>query len=129
MDRENANNETWNKKRIFIVFFLIILFGIGAYFFKTEILGEKINFFATKSPKIPESVKGVSVKDEGPSLNIQKAVKEKIEDLKQRASGIDVAEIASSSPQIQKLIKDLSSIKDYPANQAKEICEKVCGNL
>ena len=129
MERENVTQATWNKKRIFIAIFLIILIGIGAYFFKKNILEEKINLFATKSPKIPESVKGVNVKEDQPSTNIQKAVKEKIEELRQRASGIDVTEIASSSPQIQKLIRDLSSIKDYPVNQAKEICEKVCGNL
>lgn len=129
MDNENIPRESWNKRRIFIAVFLLILLGVGGYIFKTEILGEKINLFTKKSSKTSESVKGVSVEKNQPSVNIQKAVKEKIEALKEQALGLDVADIASSSPQIQKLIKDLSSIRDYPANQAKEICEKVCGNL
>lgn len=129
MDNENATGQTWNKKRIFIAFFLIMLLGIGAYFFKTKIL----------SSESPKSVKGMSVEENKSSktneakIDIQEAVKdtvkEKLEELRKEAMKIDVAEIASSSPQIQKLIKDISSIKDYPANQAKEICEKVCGNL
>ncbi|MEK7517556.1 MAG: hypothetical protein AAB583_03320 [Patescibacteria group bacterium] len=132
MDNENAKNAIWNKKRIFIAFFLIILFGIGVYFYKTEILGEKISFFTRKASEKPsessKSVRGANVK-EVPSIDIQKVLKEKIEELKLEASKIDVAEIASSSPQIQKLIKDIGSFRDYPANQAKEICQKICGNL
>ena len=139
MDTENDSPSTWNKKRIFIAIFLLILLGIGAYFFKTKILGEKLSIFATKFSELSKSVKGVNINEnKSPKTNeakidIQKAVKdtvkEKIEELRKEALKIDVAEIASSSPQIQKLIKDLSSIKDYPANQAKEICEKVCGRL
>jgi len=128
MDKENAVQGSWNKKRIIIAIILLMLLGVGAYFFKTKIL----------SSEPPKSVKGVSVKENKSSegeekIDIQEAVKDtvkkKLEDLKKEAMKIDVAEIASSSPQIQKLIKDLSSIRDYPANQAKEICEKVCGNL
>ena len=129
MDKENTTQESWNKKRIFVTLIMLMLLGVGAYFFKTEILGEAINFLTAKPSKAPESVKGVSINEGQPSIDIQKAVREKIEDLAKEASKIDVQDIASSSPQIQKLIKDLSSIKDYPANQAKEICEKVCGNL
>ena len=129
MDKENTGEGSWNKKRIIIAIILLMFLGVGAYFFKTKIL----------SSESPKSVKGVSVEEEKSSsadeakIDIQKAVKdtvkEKLEELKKEASKIDVSEIASSSPQIQKLIKDLSSIRDYPANQAKEICEKVCGNL
>lgn len=125
MDKENATQQTWNKKRIFIAFFLIMLLGIGAYFFKTKIL----------SSESRESVKGISVEENKSEatteakIDIQKALREKIEELKQEASKLDITEIASSSPQIQKLIKDLSSLREYPTNQAKEICEKFCGNL
>lgn len=141
MDRENEIHETWNKKRIFIVLIILMLLGTGAYFFKPKTLVEKLNPFNAKPYESTESVKGVSVdEDKSPTpttseakIDIQKAVrdtvKEKLEELRKEALKIDVAEIASSSPQIQKLIKDLSSIRDYPVNQAKEICEKVCGNL
>lgn len=129
MDKENTLQATWNKKRIIAAIILLVLFGIGIYLFKTKFLDEKVSLFVTKRQESSSAVKGVNTKKDERSLDIQKAVKEKIKDLKQQASKIDVAEIASSSPQIQKLIKDLSSIKDYPVNQAKEICEKVCGNL
>jgi hypothetical protein len=42
-------------------------------------------------------------------------------------------EIASSSPQMQKILNDIKSLEQYPANQAKEFCrqiyEKICGGL
>ncbi|MBI2028280.1 MAG: hypothetical protein HYT07_01595 [Candidatus Levybacteria bacterium] len=129
MDNENGVQKTWNKKRIFIAIFLIILLGIGTYFLITKILEGKINFFNAKPSESPKSVKGISVVEDKPSFDIEKALKEKIDELKKEASKIDVEEIASSSPQIQKLIKDLNSLKEYPTNQAKEICQKVCSGL
>lgn len=120
--------ESWNKKRIIAALILIGLLVTGAYFFKDRILGMNLPF------QKANSVKGVTVKEESIGekkidIDMQAIIKEKLEELKNEALKIDVSEIASSSPQIKKLIKDLGSIKDYPSNQAKEICEKVCGNL
>ena len=58
---------------------------------------------------------------------MQKAVAEKIESLKQDVRGLNIVEIASSSPQVQKILNDIKFLEQYPANQAKEICKKICG--
>ncbi len=121
------NEESWNKIRIFTVFFLIALLAVGAYFYKTRF------FDANLSPKEVKSVKGVSLEDksnnskEDAGANIQETIKDKLDDLKQEVFGLNIAEIASSSPQVQKIINDIKSLEQYPASQAKEICKKICG--
>lgn len=127
---EEANRQgPWNKKRIFAAFFLIIALIALGYFIKTKVLSEK------SSPTDPsKSVKGTTntrkedkKQEEGLGINVQKAVAEKIESLKQDVMGLNVAEIASSSPQLQKIINDIKALEQYPANQAKEVCRQICG--
>lgn len=126
---EIRNEESWNKKRIFGALFLIAALIILGYFIKTKVLGQSSS--PTDSPK---AVKGTtSAKEEnkdeveGLSTNVQKKVAEKIESLKQEVSSLNIAEVASSSSQIQKIINDIKALEEYPTNQAKEICKQICG--
>lgn len=121
--------ESWNKKRIFAAFFLIIGLIILGYFLKTKVLGEN------SSPSdFPKAVKGTTSEkkenkkeqEDGLNINVQKAVKEKIESLKQEVSSLNIMEVASSSPQIQKIINDIKSLEQYPTNQARELCKQIC---
>ena len=132
MEKINTE-ESWNKKRIFIALFLVTLLVVGGYFFKNHFLGENL------SVKTEGSVKGTNLKENNSDnnsddnagqdfkMNIEEAVKEKIDNLKQEVSGLNIMEIASSSPQIQKIINDIKALERYPTNQAKEICKKICG--
>ena len=124
---EVSQESSWNKKRIFAAVFLIIALIALGYFLKTKVLGK--NSSETDSPK---AVKGTTVTkeekaQEESNVNVQKAVAEKIESLKQAALGLNVVEIASSSPQVQKIINDIKALEQYPTNQAKEICKQICG--
>jgi len=124
MEKENIIKESWNKKRIFISVFLLLFLIIGGYFFKIHTPSEN-------SPQPAKSVKGVSAEEKNvePELkiNVQETVREKIENLKQEVSGLDILEVASSSPQVQKVLNDIKSLEQYPTNQLKEICRKICG--
>jgi len=121
---EEVNTETWNKKRIFIVTFLALFLMVGGYFFK-------IHFLDKNLPQASKSVKGVSTEEKRiePDLktNVQEVVKEKINSLKQEVSNLSIVEVASSSPQVQKVLNDIKSLEQYPTNQIKEICRKICG--
>lgn len=114
--------ESWNKKRIFAAFILIILLVAGIYFFKSRLLDLNLS---------PKSVKGINSEEkkekEDFTTDIQGAVKEKINSLQQEVSSLNIMEVASSSPQIQKIINDIKSLEQYPTNQAKEICRQICG--
>lgn len=121
---EVVKKESWNKKKIFITVFLLILLIVGGYLFKIRVLGKN-------SSQPAKSTKGISAAETTtqpePKINIQEAVKEKINNLKQEVSGLNVLEIASSSPQVQKILNDIKSLEQYPVNQVKEICKKICG--
>lgn len=126
---ELKNEESWNKKRIFAAFFLIIGLIVLGYFLKTKVLDKSSS--PTNSLK---AVKGTtSTKEEnkeqeqGLNINVQKAMQEKIESLKQDVKGLNIVEIASSSAQVQKIINDIKSLEQYPTNQAREICRQICG--
>ncbi|OGH20668.1 MAG: hypothetical protein A3D74_05190 [Candidatus Levybacteria bacterium RIFCSPHIGHO2_02_FULL_37_13] len=120
--------ELMNKKRIVIVVFILIILGLAGYFGKTFILEKnKFDLFG-------KSVKGISTqKQENASLpsasSLQNSLQQKLDYIKQETSKLDIAEIASSSPQIQKLIKDLNSLKNYPSDQIKEVCQNICKSL
>jgi hypothetical protein len=120
---EVNTQESWNKKRIFIALFLVTLLVVGGLFIRIRFLGEN-------SSKMVEQAKEISVRQGAnpvSTVNIQEAMKEKIDSLKQQVSGLDVSEIATSSPQVQKILNDIKSLGQYPTNQVKEICRKICG--
>ncbi len=117
-----------DKKRIFILVFIIIIVGLLGYSAKTLLLGKN------KFNLLGKSVKGISTqKQENASLpsasSLQNSLQQKLGDIQQQVSKLDIADIASSSPQVQKLINDLNALKEYPSNQIKDICQKFCSGL
>lgn len=117
-----------NKKRIIIMVFIIIIVGLLGYSAKTLLLGKnKFNLFG-------KSVKGISTqRQKNASLpsasSLQNSLQQKLGDIQQQVSKLDIADIASSSPQVQKLINDLNTLKEYPGSQIKDICQKICSGL
>mgnify|MGYP001591715551 FL=1 len=125
---EVKTGDSWNKKRIFAAVFLIIALIVLGYLLKTKVLSEKaLPTDSSKAVKGTASTKEEIKEKEELNVNVQKAVAEKIESLKQAALGLNVVEIASSSPQVQKIINDIKALEQYPTNQAKEICKQICG--
>ena len=133
--QEIKNTESWNKKKIFITLFIIVVIIIS-YLFKTLILDKNVSVSPTNFSK---SVKGVitsrnsdQVSDTSSQSNIpdiQTLLQQKINTIKQEVEKLNIVEIASSSPQIQKVINDINSIKQYPSNEVKNICQKICSGL
>jgi hypothetical protein len=124
--RESKVEETWDKKKIGVALIvLFILLGCIIYFSGIyKIKGESA---VNPAAQIKKSVEGAqtSFNTEG----IKEAVKQKIEDIKTEASSVDLVQIASSSPQVQKIINDLKNLENYPSDQAKSACEKICNQL
>lgn len=115
-----AEEEVWDKKKLIIGIVIVLFLGLFIYFGILN-TGEK------PSPNIRgESVK---VQDAASKINLRKDVNNKLEEIKQNADEINVAEIASSSPQIQKVINDIKNLQNLPSNQARDACLKICGNL
>lgn len=118
-DEEEA--QPWDKQKIFVALLTVLVLFFAFLYFKEKFLppttaveGTSI----TENPKIPQSSQIVSDK-----------IQANIDKLKQNVNDLNVAEIASSSPQVQKIIGDIKALQNYPQSQAREACQKICQGL
>jgi|GEM_PF-2801642 len=83
-------------------------------------------------------VAGVSTKREAqtkidPGVKITKemqdSAQERLEKIKEQVSELSAADLMTSSPQIEKVMQDLESLKHYPKNQVKDACRNICEGL
>ena len=125
--------ETWNRKRIVFAFMVVALLGLGAYSLKNIILS-KSKQFSLKSvmginSQKDNKIKSLSDNSKSASIPLQAVIQEKLDTIKKDINGLNIVDIASSSPQVQKIINDLNSLKDYPKHEVKDICQKICGGI
>jgi hypothetical protein len=115
--------EQWDKRKI-ILFLIaaVVLIGIG-FEAKDMILGTSL---VPQKPITAPDVKGAASQV---APVIKKTVQDQLDNLQTEAQNINVVEIASSSPQVQKVINDLKAIQAYPQNQLKTTCEQICNGL
>jgi len=135
----------WDKKKIiFGVVSAFVLLGVGIYFLKPYIFSQQNT--APQVYKKPEKVgevagvntgKNINQKNESESapttgsFSIPSAgdVQAKIATIQQQITHLDAGQIASSSPQVQKIIQDIQNLQEYPKNQAKEMCQQICSKF
>lgn len=126
--RDEVEEKTWDKKKIVIGAVVLLIVAAILYTGRTTILA--------KLAQLPQTdVRGVKMeKVNFPSQQYsigspKQAVQEKIEAIKKEVNSLDVVEVASSSPQVQKVINDIKALEQYPQSQAKEACKKICETL
>jgi hypothetical protein len=142
IEKEPEIIEVWDKKRIGMFFLVVIL--IGAAGIKILNLDTKLKPYFIRTPRPTTDVAGAKTdnsdsgfvfKDDKPQENsspvdtIKTTITDKINTLKDQVNNLNVQEIASSSPQVQKIINDLKNLQDAPKNQVKEVCQKICGGF
>ncbi len=123
--KKSIEDLEWDKRKIAAVLLFMLLAGIIAFELRARflpnraVLGEKtLNKSEIKKPEI-----------KSPNINLQEEAGSKINEIKKNINELDPESIASSSPQIQKVLRDISGIREIPSNQAKEMCLKICGGL
>ena len=116
----------WDKKKIivFVIFLLILL--VGLYELKTIVLNQNSLPLSQGKMSFKKDVKSATIDNSG-AQSIKKSVQDEVSRLKSEAQNINVVDIATSSPQVQKILNDIKSLEQYPTNQVKEICRKICG--
>ncbi|MBI4097690.1 MAG: hypothetical protein HY426_01505 [Candidatus Levybacteria bacterium] len=124
--KKQDDDREWDKRRI--LFALCI--AIAAIVIATEVKGK---FYPNKSilgDSTKEKSMNVQKPDvKPPNINLASGVGSKINEIKQNINGLNVEEVASSSPQIQKVLRDIQGIKDLPSSQAREMCLKICSGI
>lgn len=137
MQKTEFPGESWNVKRIGIatVIFAILIFALF-YGINIFTLDNK-SLFERPKPNSFGKVQGAATAEPSPSASVSlpsaqdvaRGVESKFNDIRNEITKLNVQDIASSSPQVQKIINDIKTLPDYPKNQAKDICQKICGGL
>lgn len=135
------DDRQWDKKKIAIGIGLLVTVLVGAYFVKTYFLDTTTTIVKRDSSHVANLVEGAKTdkktEESGSNENsiplssesIQQAVAEKLTDIKDQVNNLDVVDIAQSSPQYKKAIKDLQSLQNLPKDEAKKACLNICSNL
>lgn len=121
---EDFFEESWDPKKLLALSILSVIVVVLLY--------SNRDMFLSRLPKLQHSkVAGAStqVRQKALSLPSQSDFKKQFDSIKAEVMGLDIQEVASSSPQVQKLINDIKGFKDLPKNQAKQFCEQVCSGL
>lgn len=128
--------ESWNKKRIFFALTILAILIAGLAAFKVLALDKNQDLAPEpiSNSKKAKSVEGAntnvnSLSQDNTASNLKTNIEDQLNAIKQEASGINLAEVATSSPQIQKVIDDIKSIQNLPKDKAKDFCEQVCSGL
>jgi len=125
--REDIHKQPLDKRKIILgLVSLVFLIGIILYSTKTTFLGDTVK---RESVKGIQTSTGLSIKRQLPAFSIQSTVEDKVNSIRDEVSKLDVKEVASTSPQVQKVLNDIKSMQNYPRNQAKEACRQVCDKL
>lgn len=122
---EKQEEEKWDLKKIAL---LALVLAISFFALKTFVL-DKNTSFKSLLKKGSSEVQGTATESVPPQLNLQREVQNKLSDIKKEVNNINVADIASSSPQVQKVLNDIKNLQDLPQSQAKDACLKICSGL
>lgn len=133
-EKEEKYEEVWDFRKITAgVLILILLIFAG-------VIGKRILFHESLAPSsfIPHlpSVKGLSTfnaPDQVSHVKItlpnQQDVQGEIHTIQQQVTHLNVADIASSSPQVQQILQQIQDIPAGPEGQVKDACMRLCNNL
>jgi len=118
--KEEIPQESWNKKRVLSAALVFIALSAICVYALVQ-----ANPQLTQKPSL-SAVEGISIKN---SSSVKSDIQDRVDTLQKEAQNINLVEMASSSPQVQKVINDLKALQDYPKNQLKNACEQICNNL
>lgn len=142
MQETNFIQESWNIKRIALA--LTILFVLGSIIYGAKVFVLDKNKISQK--KTSNDVAGISIQKEQVSgesedkielksmfpssaKELQVNIQQKLDAVKEEVNNLNAQDIASTSPQVQKVLNDIKNLEQYPKNQVKETCQKICDGL
>src|SRR6185312_3377779 len=132
---EDELEEVWDFRKIGIGIVILVILLLGGYIAKRLILGQSISPQAMV-PKIPslQTVLGKSTQNTNNaqpvnvsfSLPTQQDVQQKMNQIQQQVTHLNVADVASSSPQIQAVLQQIQNLPGASTNQVKQECYRIC---
>lgn len=134
MRKGELPEEPWDIKKIVATIVTIVIIVVGALYLKQSVFNQEsksaVRGVQVQLDKVQDGLTGLgSESKENPRVsypNLQNEFQKKLDQVKKEAGNLSLTEIASSSPQIQKILKDVRSLQDYPGNQVRQMCENIC---
>ena|SRR6266404_1687716 len=123
--QELEEDRNWDFRKILAVLILLVVLGFSFKFF---VLNNGSKLLNVRSVAVQGAKTSVSPNNPV-SDTIKKGVENKINDLVKEVNQINVVEVATSTPAVQKVLNDIKSIQNLPQTQAKEQCLKICNGL
>lgn len=122
MNEFENSQESWDFRKIFafLVILVVLFFGVKTFVLDTNLKKE---------------VEGVNTREaqrvilESPKKEIEKNVQDKISELQKEVNNINVVEIATSAPAVQKFLNDFKNLQNLPQSEAKKACFKICEGI
>ena len=125
--RKKEEDNEWDKKKILITLFFSIVGLLVVLEFKSMFLDKNSGVLGSAIQNKPVQITKPDIKV--PNLNASSIVGSKIDEIKKNVSNLNAEDVATSSPQIQKVLRDIQGIKNLPADQAKSTCLKICSGI
>ncbi len=125
--------EKWDKKKIILTIAIGAALIFGGLELKSYVLGEDVAPQISES-KSPKDIQGLNISPT-PTISLPSArqigegLGQNLSNIKQEINNINVADLATSSPQVKKILDDIKALPNVPANQAKEVCLNICNGL
>ncbi len=127
--KEEEPELVWDKTKLFIAAVILILLIAGGVYLKLFVFKDTGGAGTVMSVKGVSTEAGNDASSHSFSLPTQEDMQAKISKLEQQVTQLNVKDIATSSPEVQKVLKQIQSLPSYPASQAKDMCMKLCGQL
>lgn len=137
-DSKGKIEERWNGKRILGALLVLGILGVGVYTFAPSVFDPVKHAFSKPSQTQSTDVQGVSTarekeEDEKPKIGFaaidRKELEKRLLEIKDHALKLSVNDVASSSPQVKKLIDDLEALQEIPKNRARQLCQELCKRI
>ena len=126
--------EVWDFRKIAIgIVFLLFLIFLGVVI-KRILFHESLEpaSFVPKPPTMESIASYFKPKDDNHkkfSIPTQQDVQNQIQQIQQQVTHLNVNDVATASPQVQKLLKQIQEIPAGPVGQVKQACVRLCNNL
>lgn len=125
--KKKEDDEQWDKKKILITLFFSIVGILVVFELKSMFIDKNSGVLGSAIQNKPVQIIKPDIKT--PNLNTSSLIGSKIEEIKKNVSNLNAEDVATSSPQIQKVLHDIQGIKNLPADQAKQTCYKICSGI
>ncbi len=130
MLKSEFSQEQWNKKRLVLAVLITLFLVIAGLGLKSYLLGSE----SPQSSNVNKNIKGTNTSTV-PAVTLPTAedivqgVGGSIFNIKKEIEKINVVDLATSSPQIQKILNDIKALPSVPGQKAKDVCLNLCNGL